>query len=63
MAPFTGVITAVYANVGEATSGILLEIVDNNSLEVRLAVDEVDIGDIAPTSLPPLPWNRGLMLK
>lgn len=48
VAPFTGVITAVYANVGEATSGILLEIVDNNSLEVRLAVDEVDIGDIAP---------------
>jgi HlyD family secretion protein len=46
-APFAGVITAVYTNQGETASGILMEIVDNNSLEVVLAVDEVDIGDIA----------------
>ena len=47
VAPFAGVITAVYVNEGETASGILMEIVDNNSLEVVLAVDEVDIGDIA----------------
>ena len=47
LAPFDGVITAVYVNEGETASGILMEIVDSNSLEVVLAVDEVDIGDIA----------------
>lgn len=46
-APFDGVITAVYVNEGETANGILMEIVDNTSLEVVLAVDEVDIGDIA----------------
>ncbi|MBE2221312.1 MAG: efflux RND transporter periplasmic adaptor subunit, partial [Anaerolineae bacterium] len=46
-APFAGAITAVYVNEGETASGILMEIVDSNNLEVVLAVDEVDIGDIA----------------
>jgi HlyD family secretion protein len=46
-APFEGVITAVYVNEGETASGILMEIVDSDSLEVVLAVDEVDIGDVA----------------
>ncbi|PID85279.1 MAG: hypothetical protein CSB13_08845 [Chloroflexi bacterium] len=46
-APFDGVITAVYVHEGETASGILMEIVDHNSLEVVLHVDEVDIGDIA----------------
>lgn len=46
-APFAGVITAVLVNEGETASGILMEIVDGSSLEVALAVDEVDIGDIS----------------
>lgn len=46
-APFAGVVTAVHVNVGEMASGILVEIVDANSLELVLAVDEVDVGDIA----------------
>jgi HlyD family secretion protein len=45
-APFDGVVTAVYVNVGETAAGILLEMVDNASLEVALAVDEVDVGDV-----------------
>jgi len=58
-APFAGVITAVYVNEGETASGILMELVDNNSLEVVLAVDEVDIGDIAigqPASITLESW-------
>lgn len=58
-APFAGVITAVYVNEGETASGILMEIVDSNSLEVVLAVDEVDIGDIAvgqPASITLESW-------
>jgi RND family efflux transporter MFP subunit len=43
-APFDGVITAVYINEGELANGPLLEIVDVNSLEVVLEVDEVDVG-------------------
>lgn len=46
-APFAGVITAVNINQGEQTSGILIQIVDTNSLEVVLDVDEVDIGSIS----------------
>lgn len=45
-APFAGIITAVYANEGEQATGILVEMLDNNSLEVVLAVDEIDIGKI-----------------
>jgi HlyD family secretion protein len=47
VAPFAGVVTAVHVNVGETASGIVMEMVDTNSLEVALSVDEVDIGDIA----------------
>ncbi|MGB4868699.1 MAG: efflux RND transporter periplasmic adaptor subunit [Candidatus Promineifilaceae bacterium] len=47
VAPFAGVVTAVNVNVGETANGILVEMVDNSSLEVALSVDEVDIGDIA----------------
>ena len=46
-APFAGVITAVNINQGEQTGAILMEIVDTNSLEVILDVDEVDIGNIS----------------
>jgi HlyD family secretion protein len=45
-APFAGVVTAVNISAGETASGILVEMVDSNSLEVVLAVDEVDIGDL-----------------
>lgn len=45
-APFAGVVTAVNVNIGEQANGILVELVDNDSLEVVLNVDEVDIGKI-----------------
>ncbi|MCP4424456.1 MAG: efflux RND transporter periplasmic adaptor subunit [Chloroflexi bacterium] len=45
-APFAGVVTAVHVNVGEMANGILVEMADTNSLELVLAVDEVDIGDL-----------------
>lgn len=45
-APFTGVVTAVHVNEGEQAGGILVEMVDNDSLEVVLDVDEIDIGSI-----------------
>jgi HlyD family secretion protein len=47
-APFSGVITAVRANIGQSATGILVEMVDDSSLEVVLNVDEIDIGAIAP---------------
>jgi RND family efflux transporter MFP subunit len=46
-APFDGVVTALNISVGEAATGILVELVDNDSLEVVLDVDEVDIGLLA----------------
>ena len=47
LAPFDGVITAVHVAEGERASGLAVELVDTNSLEVVLSVDEVDIGDLA----------------
>ena len=47
-APFDGVITAVNVSEGETASGILVELVDSDSLEVVLDVDEVDIGSLSP---------------
>jgi HlyD family secretion protein len=47
VAPFDGVITAVQISQGEQANGPLVEMVDMNSLEVVLEVDEVDIGEIA----------------
>ena len=49
VAPFDGVITAVYLGEGEqaAASGLAVEIVDTGSLEVVLDVDEVDLGRLA----------------
>ncbi|MCP4165914.1 MAG: efflux RND transporter periplasmic adaptor subunit [Chloroflexi bacterium] len=46
-APFDGTITAVHVAEGETANGLAAEIVDSNSLEVVLSVDEVDIGEIA----------------
>ncbi|MEJ2747560.1 MAG: HlyD family efflux transporter periplasmic adaptor subunit [Anaerolineae bacterium] len=45
-APFDGVVTAVHVHVGEMANGILVEMVDPGSLEVVLAVDEVDMSNI-----------------
>lgn len=46
-APIDGVVTAVNAAPGEYASGVLVELADLNSLELLLAVDEIDIGQIA----------------
>ncbi|MCP4421046.1 MAG: HlyD family efflux transporter periplasmic adaptor subunit, partial [Chloroflexi bacterium] len=46
LAPFAGVITAVSINEGEVGSGPAIDIVDNDSLEVVLSVDEVDVGNV-----------------
>ena len=46
-APFDGVITAVNVAEGELASGMVIEMVDTNSMEVVLNVDEIDIGDLA----------------
>ena len=47
VAPFGGVVTAVHASEGEFASGVVVELVDLDSLEVVLEVDEVDIGALA----------------
>lgn len=46
VAPFAGVVTAVHVQPGEQANGVLVELVDPSSLEVLLAVDEVDIGKL-----------------
>ncbi len=47
VAPFAGVVTAVNFSEGELASGSAVEIVDTNSLEIILSVDEVDVGSFA----------------
>ena len=47
VAPFDGVITAVHFSEGEQASGLAAEMVDTDSLEVVLDVDEVDLGRLA----------------
>lgn len=47
VAPFDGVVTALYAGAGEYAGGAVVEILDPDSLEVLLEVDEVDMGDLA----------------
>ena len=47
LAPFDGVVTALYVSAGEYAGGVVLEMLDTGSLEVLLEVDEVDIGDLA----------------
>lgn len=46
-APFAGVVTAVNFSEGELANGPAIEIVDTNSLEIILSVDEVDVGSFA----------------
>jgi HlyD family secretion protein len=45
-APFNGIITAVYVSEGELASGVAVDLVDLDSMEVVLDVDEVDIGQL-----------------
>ena len=47
LAPFDGVITAVHVAEGERANGLAVDLVDTDSLEVVLSVDEVDIGELA----------------
>ena len=47
IAPFDGLVTAVQASEGEIAAGPLIEVVDRNSLEIILEVDEVDVGALA----------------
>ena len=46
-APFGGVVTEVYVEVGEWASGLAVDLMDTGSLEVVLDVDEIDIGSLA----------------
>lgn len=45
-APFSGVITAIHVAEGELASGLAIQLVDMDSLEVVLDIDEVDIGEV-----------------
>jgi HlyD family secretion protein len=46
-APFAGTITAITVSQGEQATGVVMELVDNNTLEVVLNIDEVDMADLA----------------
>jgi HlyD family secretion protein len=46
LAPFAGVVTAVYVQPGEVANGILVEMTNHNDLEVVLSVNEVDLSQI-----------------
>jgi RND family efflux transporter MFP subunit len=46
IAPFTGVISAVNFSPGEFASDPIVTLIDENSLEVILQVDEVDVGSL-----------------
>lgn len=46
VAPFDGVVTAIYVAEGELASGRAVTLIDSNSLEVTLSVDEVDLAFI-----------------
>lgn len=47
VAPFDGVVTAVHIQPGEIAGGTAVELVDLDSLQVVLQVDEVDVGSLA----------------
>lgn len=60
-APFDGVVTAVHISEGENASGLAVELVDNKSLEVVLAVDEIDVGRLSvgqPATVTMETWPR-----
>ena len=47
VAPFDGTITEVYVSEGEQASGPAVVLVDDDSLELVLSVDQVDLGSLA----------------
>ncbi|MCL4267086.1 MAG: efflux RND transporter periplasmic adaptor subunit [Anaerolineae bacterium] len=47
-APFNGVVTAVHVQPGELASGVLVEMIARDDLEVVLNVNEVDLSQITP---------------
>jgi len=47
IAPFDGVVTAVHVTPGELASGLVVEMIAAERLEIILNVDEVDIGKLA----------------
>jgi RND family efflux transporter MFP subunit len=58
-APFDGLVTAVYLAEGEWPSGPAVELVNTDSLQVVLDVDEIDVGHIRigqPARLALEPW-------
>ena len=44
VAPFDGIVTQVNVTPGEIGTGVVMSLIDMNSLEVELNVDEIDIG-------------------
>lgn len=59
LAPFDGVVTAVHTSEGEFASGPVVELIDLDSLQVVLKVDEVDIGALSigqPASITLETW-------
>jgi len=47
VAPFDGLITAIHVAAGERVSGRAVELIDPDSIEAVLYVDEIDIGGIS----------------
>ncbi len=45
-APFDGMVTSVYVTAGEQASGIVVDMIATDSLQVVLTVDEVDLGAV-----------------
>lgn len=59
-APFAGVVAAVHVGEGELAAGVAVDLLDPDSMEVALDVDEIDIGDLesgqqAQVTLQPWP--------
>jgi HlyD family secretion protein len=46
-APFAGIVTAVHVSEGEFASGVVVELMDESSLEVVLEVDEIDVAELS----------------
>jgi RND family efflux transporter MFP subunit len=46
-APFAGVVTDVHVSPGEQASGLVVEMIATDGLEVILSVDEIDVGRLA----------------
>lgn len=46
-APFAGVVTAVHVQPGETASGVVVELVDFNTMELLLNIDELLLADVA----------------